>query len=299
MAAGDSRCSRIRNINVNFLRTTYYRRLLRFVPHLNDLGGHMLLTEPRIPSIQHLAPLRDKGTLAANNIIVVNGSIEENNIFIHPHFQRLTHAFSIDFSGRDNSIYLGANSGILGFISFYGDSGSAIIIGDQHFLNLHGAIYSNGKLTWGSKSPCYGIRLWVHGGRSLTIGENCLFSEGITMRTSDHHSVIDLHTGRATNMPSDVRIGRHVWLGPEVSVSKGVTIGDGSILGARSLVLRDVPDRELWAGVPATRRRQNVSWVESFPAAESHIAQLSERFALTEREPYPNHEVQPPKENLG
>jgi carbonic anhydrase/acetyltransferase-like protein (isoleucine patch superfamily) len=48
-----------------------------------------------------------------------------------------------------------------------------------------------------------------------------------------------------------VHIGNNVWIGDSVIVCKGVTIGDNSIIGAGSIVVRDVPPNCIAAGNPA------------------------------------------------
>jgi lipopolysaccharide O-acetyltransferase len=48
-----------------------------------------------------------------------------------------------------------------------------------------------------------------------------------------------------------VRIGRNVWIGEQVCILAGVTIGDGSIVGANSVVTRDIPANSIAAGNPA------------------------------------------------
>ncbi len=48
-----------------------------------------------------------------------------------------------------------------------------------------------------------------------------------------------------------VRIGRNVWLGEQVCILPGVTIGEGAVVGANSVVTRDVPPRTIAAGNPA------------------------------------------------
>lgn len=50
---------------------------------------------------------------------------------------------------------------------------------------------------------------------------------------------------------SPVRIKDDVWLGAGVRVLPGVTLGEGSIIGAGSIVTRNIPDYEIWAGNPA------------------------------------------------
>jgi acetyltransferase-like isoleucine patch superfamily enzyme len=55
----------------------------------------------------------------------------------------------------------------------------------------------------------------------------------------------------AGGVPRPVRIGARAWLGFDVCVLPGVSIGDGSIVGARSVVFDDVPPNSIAAGNPA------------------------------------------------
>ena len=48
-----------------------------------------------------------------------------------------------------------------------------------------------------------------------------------------------------------VHIGRNVWLGEQVCILPGVTVGDGAIVGANSVVTRDIPPNSIAAGNPA------------------------------------------------
>ena len=49
----------------------------------------------------------------------------------------------------------------------------------------------------------------------------------------------------------DVIIGNDVWIGTDAIIMSGVTIGDGAVIGARSLVIKDVPPYTIYAGSPA------------------------------------------------
>ena len=51
--------------------------------------------------------------------------------------------------------------------------------------------------------------------------------------------------------PARVVLGRNVWLGANVTVLPGVTIGDDAVVGAGSVVTRDVPPRTVVVGSPA------------------------------------------------
>ena len=46
-------------------------------------------------------------------------------------------------------------------------------------------------------------------------------------------------------------IGNDVWIGAGAHILRGVTIGDGAVVGANSVVTKDIPPYEIWAGVPA------------------------------------------------
>ncbi|MCT6895494.1 MAG: hypothetical protein M3Z44_01355 [Commensalibacter sp.] len=61
---------------------------------------------------------------------------------------------------------------------------------------------------------------------------------------------------RGTIYPSSVKIGKHVWIGSNVTILSGVTIHDFSIIGAGAVVTKNVPSKSVYAGVPA-------KWIKS------------------------------------
>lgn len=50
-----------------------------------------------------------------------------------------------------------------------------------------------------------------------------------------------------------IHIGNNVWIGANVTILKGVTIGDGAIVAAGAVVRQDIPNCEIWGGVPARK----------------------------------------------
>jgi acyl-[acyl carrier protein]--UDP-N-acetylglucosamine O-acyltransferase len=240
-----------------------------------------MLTSPAVPRLDDLAqhPPAELGQLEQRNIHV-RGRTAENRVYLKNAATRCTRRLVVQFDGTDNRIYVDENCGMEGTIRFCNDGGTAFIFGGQRCARVSGTIYAGGTFIWGSGASSFGMTFWCDGGRKIVIGEDCLFSENIRIRSSDQHSVIDLASKRQINFPADVAVGRHVWIGADVSVLKGVTIGDGSIVGAGSLVSKPVPDRQLWAGVPAKRVRRNVSWVASHPAHEAGIRALEFRYGL-------------------
>jgi acetyltransferase-like isoleucine patch superfamily enzyme len=64
---------------------------------------------------------------------------------------------------------------------------------------------------------------------------------------------------RTPDMFQRVTIGNDVWTGHNVNIMAGVTVGDGAVIGAGSIVTKDVPPYAIVAGVPAQVRRLRFS----------------------------------------
>lgn len=98
---------------------------------------------------------------------------------------------------------------------------------------------------------------------SVTIGQNVVISERVAIRDSDNHVVWDEASKKdkeAKPMTSPVVIEDHVWIGMNAIILKGVTIGEGSIVAAGSVVNKDVPAHCMVAGVPAKVIKTGISW---------------------------------------
>ena len=90
--------------------------------------------------------------------------------------------------------------------------------------------------------------------KRIVVGSDCLFGPGVKIRDFDGHMIGNNATSK------DVVIGNHVWLGENSIILKGVTIGDGSIVAAGSVVTKDVPERSIVAGNPAKVIKNNIDW---------------------------------------
>ena len=97
-------------------------------------------------------------------------------------------------------------------------------------------------------------------GTNIEIGEDCLLSANITMRTGDSHSITDLD-GNRINPSKSILIGNHVWIGNTVTILKGVEIKADSIVGANSVVTKSLGEGKcVIVGNPATLKKRNVNW---------------------------------------
>lgn len=71
---------------------------------------------------------------------------------------------------------------------------------------------------------------------------------------------MDLESGSLLNEPEDIYIEDKVWCAEGVLILKGVEIGTGSVVGARSTVTKSLPAHSLCAGSPARVIRPGISW---------------------------------------
>lgn len=94
----------------------------------------------------------------------------------------------------------------------------------------------------------------------LSVGEECMLSHGINITTTDSHSIISISSKERINKASDVTIGKHVWIGRNVAINKGVLAGDNSVIAGHSVVTKEVPQNTIVAGAPAKVVKTDITW---------------------------------------
>jgi len=115
------------------------------------------------------------------------------------------------------------------------------------------AVQTGARLVLGSGYINMDARMDVY--EEVVIGQDVAISSDVVIRDSDNH-LLDGRDRRS----APIRIGDHVWIGLRATILKGVTIGDGAVVAAGALVIRDVPPAALVGGVPAQVIRENVTW---------------------------------------
>lgn len=127
-----------------------------------------------------------------------------------------------------------------------------IIVGDKFrffssTVTSEMVAYPGGRIEIGSNVFVnYGASLSAH--RLVRIGDDCQIGSYACMMDNDYHRVED-RSQPGESYP--IILGKNVWLGVRVIVLKGVTIGDNTVIGAGSVVTKDIPPDCLAAGVPA------------------------------------------------
>jgi acetyltransferase-like isoleucine patch superfamily enzyme len=169
---------------------------------------------------------------------------------------------NIEIEGNGNSINIARNVVLRNInILIIGDNNQLII---DEGCNLRGAIHlrqKNSAIQIGKMTTWVGAHLFAMEGKSIIIGDDCMFSSGVYIRNSDEHSIFDLSTDTRVNKAQDVVIENHVWICEGVTISKGSFLANGCVVGAKSLVATQLKKTNaIYAGVPAKLIRENIYW---------------------------------------
>lgn len=83
----------------------------------------------------------------------------------------------------------------------------------------------------------------------ISIGSNVCISSGCTFVSADHDVQSSLFAGRLGR----INVGDYVWIAMNCTILKGVTLGEGAVVAAMSLVNKDVNDFDIVGGVPVKK----------------------------------------------
>lgn len=112
---------------------------------------------------------------------------------------------------------------------FYCDYGNHIKVGKNFFANYNCTLLDVGRITF---------------------GDNCLLAPNVAIYTAGH-PVHPVSRNSMYEYGIDVTIGNNVWIGGNAVICPGVTIGDCCVIGAGSVVTKDIPAWMVAAGNPA------------------------------------------------
>ena len=174
-------------------------------------------------------------------------------------FAQHTHIIN---QGNNNCLIIGQGCRIkYSRIQFFGENNTVSIEHDCVLKDADIWVSGGGLVKIGRNTHLTGkIHIACIEGKTVEIGERCLFSDSITFRTGDSHSILDIN-GTRINQAKDIHIGDHVWIGQQVTVLKGSVVGNESIIGTGSLLTgKEYESNSIIAGLPAKVIKQQVTW---------------------------------------
>jgi acetyltransferase-like isoleucine patch superfamily enzyme len=166
-----------------------------------------------------------------------------------------------------------------------GDYATVIATPDRKVrLTVWSALEERGRIEVGKYCLiCPGVRISAAVG--IRIADSCMLAQGVFVTDADWHDLYDRSQPIGSTAP--VHIERNVWIGDSAIVCKGVRIGENSIIGAGSVVVRDIPANAVAAGNPAAVLkylepgrpiRSRAEWLADPAALAAEFAALDRHF---------------------
>lgn len=176
---------------------------------------------------------------------------------------RINPEMILNITGVNNTLILGEKSRfMINRLEIIG-SNNTIIIGDSaSYKKGHVRVVDDGQtVSIGKGSTFERCNMICAEGCNITIGDNCMVSWDVVIRTTDSHSILDYATKKRVNYGASVSIGDHVWIGAGVIVGKGASVANDCIIGTRSFVNRPHTEEHcILAGTPAKIVKTGVTW---------------------------------------
>lgn len=170
-----------------------------------------------------ISSLSDKNKLKENKLIA-GKDVNLNNTVIK-------------FNGKNNILFIGDNVNISGStINFNADNSICYLSESNKVYRLNISLNNNNVIYFGKNNYINNtLNAITSEEQNIIIGNNCLLSFGIFIRTADPHLIYDCKAKKRINKSKSVFVGDHVWIGQNTLILKGTKIGSGSIIGGASV----------------------------------------------------------------
>ena len=146
----------------------------------------------------------------------------------------------IYIKGKNNTLHIKNNVNIRNsFIEIVGDD-CRITIGDDCIVGYDSYLSAKEDKT------------------QLFIGDGCMLSRNVKVMTSDGHPIY--HKGEIINAAKNITLHKKVWLADNVTILKGVEVGEESVVGINSVLTKSIPSHSIAAGNPAKVIKEDISW---------------------------------------
>lgn len=170
-----------------------------------------------------------------------------------------------DISGNNNTIIINDMCEFNNVTFYIRGNQNTINISTQVIFVRSGELWiedDNCEITINKKSTFEQVHLAAtESGSKIIIGEDCMFSNDIDVRTGDSHAIVDALSNKRINYAKNVIIGNHVWIGAHCSILKGAEIPANSIVATRSVVTKRFNQSGIIVGgLPASIIKENINW---------------------------------------
>lgn len=205
-----------------------------------------------------------KRRIIQNSIYVLNQTKIIGNCFLRINDSYMSR-LKILLEGENNQIINKGSTLIRGELRVHGNNNTILIKQDCNLANIRIVVRGNNcRVVIGNDVTCGSAYIACMGvANEVIIGDDCMLAENIDIWATDSHAIYD-YNQNIINPSKSIYIGNHVWIGKGSSILKGVTIGDGAIIGMKSMVTKDIARNSLNVGAPTKTIKTDIHWKREF-----------------------------------
>lgn len=226
-----------------------------------------------------------------------------NNAVSLPREWKVLRNSQIHVAGDNNTVFIGERCRFDGLSIVIKGNNNTLKVGDDVLGTGTFSLTGMGTLLIGDNSTIGRCAMTAYKG-TISIGKDCMFAQGLEIRTTDSHPVFDLRTRKRINGDRDVVIEDYVWCGARVTVLKGARIAKSSVVALGSIVTKQFKPFSLLGGNPAKVLRTGITWtrrthneiLEEDEVAMMYVADWSPE--PNEDEPWSVHRVETTSERV-
>jgi acetyltransferase-like isoleucine patch superfamily enzyme len=193
---------------------------------------------------------------------------KNNQLLIANDVRKSMSKINIKINGKNNRIIIGSGT-IFANTEIRLDGENNLVEIGHHCKFRSGKIYlrngHNKHIKIGDKTTVEGAYFLTDEQANIEVGQDCMFSSEIMIRTGDKHSIMDLKSKQRINPAENISIGNRVWVGRGALILKGSELKEESVVGARSIVTTKFEEPNIVvAGSPAKIVKKGIFWDRAF-----------------------------------
>lgn len=190
-------------------------------------------------------------------------SSHESNVVLSKGVPSAGFKFLFSESSKNCRVFIGERVGAINLTISISASNCIIYFGDRcSFKKGSMSVCEDGDaIIIGNNVTAMPDYMWTTGhhsgvkGKSIIVGDDCMFSKSVTLRASDGHPVFNIESDIQINKPYlPIILEPHCWIGQGVMILKNVKIGACSIVAAGAIVTKSCRRYSMMSGVPAVRK---------------------------------------------
>lgn len=170
---------------------------------------------------------------------------------------------NLDIEGKNNSIFIAKGASIENVNIYIRGNNNTLII-DENVKVKAGLFWfedNNGTIQIGKNTTIEKANIaTVEDFQYIKVGNDCMLSNGVDIRNSDSHSIVDLASNKRINYGKSITIEDHVWIGANATILKGVTIKQNAVIAMGSIVTNNVEANSVYGGNPARKLKSTINW---------------------------------------